>query len=240
MITGDRRLLDDPGVTAAIAASPLARLDVAALERVLEGARRIAAPAGATLRAVGTGPHVELVIAGIVRVDAAGPDGRLLTIRYVRPGGLMGLASLFRPDFRLPGSHHALVDTEVLAIRPDVLRRRAELDVVVAGVLLDELSTRLMGFVAEIPGSAFATVRQRIARHLLDAAVDAQHGPELVARIRQQQLADAVGTAREVVVRILRELRAEGTIATRAGAITILDPAALLAESYVHADGAGT
>ena len=78
------------------------------------------------------------------------------------------------------------------------MRRAAERDVRVARALLDELSERVLSFVVEIP-SAFATVRQRVARHLLDLASERQRGSELVASIGQQDLADAVGTVREVV-----------------------------------------
>jgi CRP/FNR family transcriptional regulator, cyclic AMP receptor protein len=54
-------------------------------------------------------------------------------------------------------------------------------------------------------------VRQRVARH---RAIPGQPGAELVAVLSQQQLADAVGTVREVVVRTLRELRQSGVIET--------------------------
>ena len=97
----------------------------------------------------------------------------------------------------------------------------------VAQALLSETSERVLSFVAEISGNAFATVRQRLARHLLDLASERRRGPELVARLTQQELADAVGTAREVVVRVLRELRAEGVVETGRHGITIRDPEAL-------------
>lgn len=86
---------------------------------------------------------------------------------------------------------------------------------------LDELSERVLSFIAEIP-STFATVRRRVARHLLDFASEGQRGSELVTAIGRQQLADAVGTVREVVVRALRELREEGLLRTERARIVIL------------------
>jgi CRP/FNR family transcriptional regulator, cyclic AMP receptor protein len=83
--------------------------------------------------------------------------------------------------------------------------------------LFDELSERVLSFMAEIAGTAFATVRQRVARHLLALATERQTGSELVAEIGQQELADAVGSVREVVVRALRELRQAGLMETRRG-----------------------
>ncbi len=49
-----------------------------------------------------------------------------------------------------------------------------------AGALLAETSERVLAFVAEVSGNAFATVRQRLARHLLDLASERQQGPELM------------------------------------------------------------
>jgi CRP/FNR family cyclic AMP-dependent transcriptional regulator len=112
------------------------------------------------------------------------------------------------------------------------VERAAERDAGVARALLAELSERVLSFIAEIPGSAFATVRQRVARHLLDLASEDQSGPDLVAAIGQQELADAVGTVREVVVRALRELRQAGVLETRREGILVLDPERLLSEAY--------
>jgi len=80
---------------------------------------------------------------------------------------------------------------------------------------LRELSERAWSFIHEIPGSAFSTVRQRVARYLLHLA--SEHGSdgggrEPVVAVTQQELADAVGTIREVIVRVLRELRQEGVV----------------------------
>ena len=102
-----------------------------------------------------------------------------------------------------------------------------------------ELSDRIVSFVAEIQDRAFATVRQRISRHLLDLASQHQRGPELVAPISQQDLADSAGTVREMVVRVLRQLRAEGTVVTRRHGIVILAPDRLLT-GMVHAPPTGT
>jgi len=49
-------------------------------------------------------------------------------------------------------------------------------------------------------------------------------------------LADAAGTVREVVARVLRELRTAGIIATAADRIVILDATRLYAESRAIAE----
>jgi CRP/FNR family transcriptional regulator len=126
-----------------------------------------------------------------------------MTVRYARPGALLGVATLYARVAR-PFDIQALSDTELLAFDPSVIRVRADKDPRVARALLKETSERVMSFVAEFSGHAFANVRQRLARHLLDLASDQQSPGALRAPVSQQELADAVGTAREVVVRVLR------------------------------------
>jgi CRP/FNR family transcriptional regulator, cyclic AMP receptor protein len=111
---------------------------------------------------------------------------------------------------------------------PAVARRLAGTDVRIARVLLTELSDRVQSFVTEISGGAFTTVRQRVARHLLDLASQGMSADsELRVLVSQRDLADAVGTVREVVVRVLREFRTEELIRTERDRIVIVDPVQL-------------
>jgi CRP/FNR family transcriptional regulator len=220
----------DPVLTA-IARSNLRDLPPPILEAVLADATRLRIPAGGTLRGVGeAGPHIELVVSGLLRIFVTAPDGRSLTVRYGRTGDLVGLVSLFRDPYVMQGSIRAVTETEVLSLRPAVVRRLSETEMDVAQALLRELSERVETFVGEIPDNVFTSVRQRLVRHLLDLAVDSPPDAPLVARVNQQELADAVGTAREVVVRTLRDLREEGLVATGRDGITILAPERLDAE----------
>jgi CRP/FNR family transcriptional regulator, cyclic AMP receptor protein len=138
----------------------------------------------------------------------------------------------------MPATTQALVDAELLMMSPTLVRRMAERDVRVARAFLDELSERARSFVYEIPGSAFTTMRQRVARHLLDLASesgqqhssDPESAQELTVLVSQQQLADSVGTVREVVVRVLRELRRDGLVRTERDGIVIIDPDRLIQE----------
>jgi CRP/FNR family transcriptional regulator, cyclic AMP receptor protein len=225
------RLAGDGLLGAALAVSHLGGVAPGRLSELLADSTAVDVHAGSTLRREGDpGPHLELVLSGMVRMYLAGPDGRTLTVRYCRGGALMGAVSLFTPGYVMPGSMQALVDTRLLVFRPDAVMRLAAADPGVSRAFLLELGDRVVSFVAEIRDGAFATVRQRVARHLLDIASQYQRGPSLIAPISQQGLADAAGTVREVVVRVLRQLRAEGIVATSRQGITILAPDRLLAE----------
>jgi CRP/FNR family transcriptional regulator, cyclic AMP receptor protein len=223
----------DLDVSAAVGASHLRELPPELLDELFTGAVRAKLPAGAVgHRESEDAPYLELVISGVIRVFVAAPDGRTMTIRYCRPGELLGAMSLFSTGFSEPATKQALVDAELLSISPTRVRQVAERDVRVARVFLIELSERARNFVHEIPGSAFATVRQRVARQLLDLASmrPGQLDGELSVQITQQDLAAAAGTVREVVVRTLRQLRECGAVRTERDRIVVLDPARLTVE----------
>jgi CRP/FNR family transcriptional regulator, cyclic AMP receptor protein len=213
----------------AIAASNLGDLPPEIVATLTAGAQRLIVPAGSTIHDEGENfPHVELVVAGLVRVRVTAPDGRTMTIRYCRPGALIGVVTLYAADWERPFGVQALVESELLGLRPEIVRGFADRDLRVAKALLTETSERVASFVSAISGNAFAPVRQRVARHLLDLASDQQRGSDLIVPISQQELADAVGTVREVVVRILRELREEGVLQTARDRITIQRPERLV------------
>jgi CRP-like cAMP-binding protein len=129
----------------------------------------------------------------------------------------------------MPAGIQAIVDARLLRFSPEVVRRAAREDAPVAEALMRELADRALTYVHEITDSAFTSVRQRVARHLLDLAaqesrVTRSTGPVLAVPVSQRQLAESVGTVREVVVRVLRDLREAGVIRTHPDHIDILDP----------------
>ena len=224
----------DADVRAAVLKSHLHELPPEVVDELLTGAVRMKIPAGSITHREGEpAPHLELVISGVVRGFVTAPDGRTMTVRYCRPGALIGAVSLFATRFTMPAAMQALVDAELLRLSPAVVRRAVARDTRVAQAFLSELSERVLSYLDEIPGNTFAAVRQRVARHLLDLA--AQRGEpgreamaEIVVPVSQQELADAAGTVREVVVRVLRELRRDGVVRTERDHIVILDPARLV------------
>lgn len=126
----------------------------------------------------------------------------------------------------------ALVASSVLVLRPTTIRSLAESDARVTLALLYEVSDRVHTYIEVASGQVFSSLRERIAAHLLDMAEVLEGAPaELLAPISQQGLADATGTVREVIVRILRDLRARGVLRTGREGIVIVDPIALAAET---------
>ena len=218
----------DYRVNAAIAASSLGLLPPEFIAELTVGASRLQVAARSTLhRASEESPHLYLVVLGLVRVQVAVADGRTMTVRYARPGALLGVATLYAQRVR-PFEIQALSDVDLLVLRPAVVRAKADHDPRVARALLTETSDRVMSFVADLSGQALASVRQRIARNLLDLASDYSNPDQLLAPVSQQELAESAGTVREVVVRVLREMRVEGIVQTGRGGIVIRDPERLM------------
>lgn len=218
-------------VEPALESSHLAVLSAAARDRLCAGSLRSEAPAGRILYYAGDRPAPGLVVSGLVRVFVTSGEGRQVTVAYVRAGGLFGVVEQITGE-AAPGSVQALTDARLLRFRASVfdeaLRGEPELALAVARYA----AACLFSLVAELRGTAFSTVRQRIARHLLDLAAEHQQGALLVAPVTQQQVADAVGSVREVVARALGGLRTDGLVASSCDGLVITDPERLRAEGW--------
>lgn len=199
------------------------------LEKLLAGStvRRVAAR-GAIFGLGEQDPRAGILLSGTGRAFLAAADGRQLTVRYARRGALIARRSYLLGG-HAPVAIHAITDVELLELDAAAFLRLVEADANVARVVLAELSRRLEDVYATVADSAFGTVREKVARHLLALTDDAGQGNRRIAPVTQQELADGIGTLREVAARTLRDLRREGVIATSPGSIEILDPARLAA-----------
>ena len=95
--------------------------------------------------------------------------------------------------------------------------------------LLAEITFRLQDGFAALAANTLGSMHERVAWHLLDLAVESPTDGRFVASVTQQHLADNIGTAREVVARVLRELREAGIVTTAKGQLEITDPVRLAA-----------
>jgi len=160
---------------------------------------------------------------GLLRVYMHASDGRQVTVRYVRAGDLLGVPALVGGP--APVFVQAVTPGEAFFFDLAQVKRAALVDAPLAWALAEECVHRLYDVLEELAGNAFASVRQRVARHLLDLATSRPESRRtLIALVNQQDLANSVGSVREVVARILAELRAEGLVRTSPGRVEILDP----------------
>lgn len=210
---------------AAAAAGPLSRLPAEVLTRLLDGLTVIRVSAGGVFYRPGEPVGVHLVADGLVRVSMSSEEGRQVTVRYARRGDVLGVPVTVAGT--VPVTAQAVTDAVLVATRGGVLPQLARRDPRVGVWMAEELAARVEGLLHELARNTFWPVRRRLARHLLDLAADVQQGDDLVIRASHQELADHVGTVREVVARTLGTLRAQGYIANDAGTIRLLDAHAL-------------
>lgn len=217
-----------PAEGGAIPRGFLATLPAQAAERLLAEAIHLDVPAGGVVYRDEERGRAIVVEQGLLRVYLTSPDGRQVTIRYARNGEIVGLLLVIGGP--APITIQALTPASVVALRIDVLRSLLETDPAVAQACSEELARQLHQAFDEIGQQAFLSVRQRVARQLLDLAVHAPDGT-LVARVSKQELADAVASAREVVSRAVSELGGAGLVNSSREGIVIRDPLGLSDEA---------
>lgn len=214
-----------------LARSFLGALPRELLDELMASGDRADYPLGSTIYRDGDDPRTVLVLRGLLRVYMSSPEGRQVTVRYARPGDVLGIAVLVGGPADV--SVQTLDAVSLFRLDTRALTAAAKKDARVSWPLAEELNRRLYETLQQTAVNAFGSVRQRVAAHLLDLASAQQRpGSQLVARVTQQELSDAVGSSREVVARVLRDLRLGGLVATGPERIKVLDPAGLQAQCW--------
>lgn len=188
--------------------------------RLLERGELATFPKGAVLFEPGQACRAYLlVVRGSVRVSHSGEGGREVVLYRVEPGE----SCILTTSCLLSGRNYAseaVAETEVEAVlfsRPDfeaLLSLSAEFRDLVFSVF----GERLLDLLLLIDGLAFQRVDERLARLLVQ-----RMGPENQVEGTHRQLAEELGTAREVVSRRLKAFEERGLVRLRRGGIEILD-----------------
>lgn len=216
----------DQEVAAALGRSFLGRLPRDVVDELIAEGQRTDYPAGSTIYREGAAPREALVVRGLLRVFMTSPDGRQVTVRYAREADVLGIAVMVGGPVNV--AVRTITDSSLFSIDGRRLTEAARRDARVAWALAEELNRRLYDTLQQTAINTFGSVKQRVAAALLDLA-SAQQRPRdrLAAQVSQQELADAVGSVREVVARALRELRLAGLVATGPHSVLIVDPTGL-------------
>ncbi|MER6936113.1 Crp/Fnr family transcriptional regulator [Nocardioides sp. NPDC127514] len=180
-------------------------------------------PAGGIINAPDGPPRLFLIHRGQARTAVVSKEGRAATIRYAGPGQVLGLPAAIAGAS--PTAGYAVTDCEMSMLNVERLRRLASTDAAVAWLLLRQISDIALEVVEILGDNIFGTVEQRVCRHLLDLADNSDDG--LVVNVDQQEIADAIGSVREVVARALRKLREAGLLERDSRGLRIISPSAL-------------
>lgn len=198
------------------------------LIRLTHDATRLEIPTASILVREGAPASIFLTMSGLIRIFLTSSSGRQSTVQYAKPGDLIGTPTVFAAQHR--AGAQALTASIMLALNVETVRQVARDDRRVALAVGADLAAQMQHYLDQLYGTAFGNLRQRVIRHLLEMA--GQQGPDLVAPLSHQNLADAVGSVREVVARVLQTLRKERLVATTSDGIALLDPVRLHAEAW--------
>lgn len=167
------------------------------------------------------GLHV--VVEGEVRVTREG-KGRRRVLHTEGPGGTLGEVPLFESGL-YPATAVATRRSVCVSFARAVIVDAIRADPALALGLLRGLAGRVHQLIDRIERFAARSVSARLAAHIRTRAASA-----VVFTLggTQQQIAEELGTVREVIVRELRALREAGVIESAGrGRYRVVDPAAL-------------
>lgn len=160
---------------------------------------------------------------GSIRVFRIGATGRQITLYHVRgqESSLVSMLSVFlgRPPI---ATAQAEVATEVVVVPAAALREWVSASEAMRRFIFETMARALVDVTSLLEDVAFRTIESRLAILLLQHA-DEEH----VIRMRHEDIAAELGTAREVVSRVLESFERKGAILLSRGRIQIRDEAAL-------------
>jgi CRP-like cAMP-binding protein len=183
-------------------------------------------PAGATLFEAGSpGRTMFFILEGQVRVLGGG-RGRAHVVHTEGAGGGLGeVPALDGGPY--PATAVAAEATTCIAFTADAIRAAIAADPSLAWVFITRLGNRIRLLVGRLDAHAAHRLPERLAGLILERHRDAGGGSFGLGGT-QTAIAEELGTVREVVVRMLRNLRRAGLIRPAGrGRLEVTDPAAL-------------
>jgi CRP/FNR family transcriptional regulator, anaerobic regulatory protein len=209
----------------------LGRLPPAVLTPLVGRSSVVALPAGSRIFGPGQAPEsFLLLIDGTVRVQQVSESGREIVLYRIQAGDSCALTTACLMGYE-DYQAEAIAETDVHAV---AIPRAVFDDCIATSVdfrrfVFTAFSTRVTDLFRIIDEVAFARIDIRLALKLLDLS----HGADSLS-VTQQQLAAELGTAREVVSRMLAEFQRRGWIVTTRGSIALKDRPALERLSREH------
>ena len=212
---------------------------VSAVEQFLTdpglGGRRINVNAGTVLQEIGQkAKSVFFVHSGQVRVHQIGRDHEARLVEILGPGEWLGSNALASDDSNDTRAT-AVVATVVTEVPADRVMAALERNSLAAVELIRQLAKRVLDARQDAARLVFDDCNERLIKTLLrfaNSAAATQRETGVVLRITHQQLAQAVGVARETVSLALTQLRHRNLLQTGRNQL-IFDPEQL--RKY-HAD----
>ncbi len=176
--------------------------------------------------------RVYLIRRGAVRLTRVYESGEEITVALLRENSLFGVLSLLTGD-RSDRFYHAVAFTrvEMISAPAGSVRNAIEADSGVALLLLQGLSSRILQTETMIETLTHRDMSSRLVSFLLvlcrDFGVPSDKGITIDLRLSHQSIAEAIGSTRVTITRLLGDLRNLGLLQIDRKKITVFDPIAL-------------
>ena len=183
----------------------------------------MAAPAGTLLFDTGHACQaLPLVLTGAIRVCKRADNGREISLYRVRQGELciVTISCLLGSD-AYPATGIAETEVTAIALPRPLFLHLTETHPPFRQAVFHLFAERLAGLMQLVEEVAFRKLDQRLAALLAARAPRVQGS--------HQQLADELGSVREIVSRLLRSFEVRGWVKIGRERVTVLDPKALAA-----------
>ncbi len=162
---------------------------------------------------------VPFVISGSIRVYKVSDGGREITLYRIGPGQSCILSCCCAQSAApFPAIVAAEEETEAAFIPSDSVRRFFERSPAFRAFVLGQYSSRIAEVIELVEEVAFSRLDERMREWMLTER--AQGGESL--KVTHQELADHLGTSREVVSRILKDWEQRGLLELSRGEIRLL------------------
>ncbi len=217
---------DSSGHAAALRRVPFFRdLDARSLADLAGSSRIVQVKKGIDLFLEGEACRgMYLLLDGSIKIYRAAASGREQILAIEAPGAIIAELPLLDGE-AYPASCAALEDSRLLLLPreafEEMLRRKPELALGVLRVV----GRRLRHLVMLVDELSLLEVPQRLAKYLL--ALSERRGPSFTLSLSNQEIANRLGTVREIVSRNLHRLEQQGAIAIEGRRIRITDENAL-------------
>lgn len=190
-------------------------------EYLIERAAKVALPAGTTVFAPGVAAEsFLLILSGTVRVQQVSPGGREIVLYRVTGGETCIMTtSCLLADENYVADGVTETDVEAVAIPKAAFEQALAQSPGFRRLVFADYSRRISDLMHVVEEVAFERLDKRLAQRLL-----ARAGTGSIVPATHHDLATDLGSAREVVGRLLKELERRGWVALSRGSIELRDP----------------
>ena len=176
--------------------------------------------------------RVYLIRRGAVRLSRVYESGEEITVALLRENSLFGVLSLLT-GHRSDRFYHSVAFTRVEMVSAPAasVRQAIESDSGIGLLLLQGLSSRVLQTETMIETLTHRDMSSRLVSFLLvlcrDFGIPGDRGITIDLRLSHQAIAEAIGSTRVTITRLLGDLRNSGLVEIDRKKITVLDPIAL-------------